>query len=228
MSNEFWAAIVGAVTGAVVGGIISFCIQLRVLQAAATQRAKEAEECKKALAHSLSFKMIRIYSHLHDFHAYLEEQHAKAQSDPNKSEPWQFVLPLANLPEGIRFSPDEMAMLLSLENMDLFNDIISMDDIHNSTVDLFKTFRELRSNLTSQLPTELEGTEGTIFLTREQLSFLQPKMVEINELATLMKKRCELDAREAGSLLTRLVQHLNDKLKLNLKIQQKPGKMPLI
>jgi hypothetical protein len=145
MGNEFWAA----VGGAIVGGIIAFVIQLVVLRAAARQREKEAAERKKALGFSLFVKMMKIHSHLHLLHEHLEEPFERDKEGGGGREPWQIVLPLANNPMHVHFSSDEMAMLLSLKNDDLFNDVISMDEIHNSTIDLFDTFKEKRFALLS-------------------------------------------------------------------------------
>ena len=220
MENEFWAAVVGAV----VGGIIAFAIQFVILRAAARQREEEAAGRRKALGHSLLFKMVKIHSHLHHFHAYLEEPFEREQEGGSRREPWQIVLPLASNPEHVHFSSDEMAMLLSLKNDDLFNDVIPMDEIHNTTIDLFHTFKERRFALTSQLPAKMEGMVGETKLTEEQMLFLRPMMVEVNDLITSMRQRCELDARDAWNVLTRLHSGLKDEVGLALEILPKPDK----
>lgn len=222
MSNEFWSAI----GGAVVGGLIAFAIQLVALRAAAKQRAEEAAERRKALGHALLFKMLKIYSHLHQFNEHLEETFAKAEKAGSEREPWEIVLPIANHPAAFHFSTDEMAMLLSLKNDDVFNDVLSMDEVHNSTIVLFQTFAERRLALTSLLSAEMEGMVGTTELTKEQWQFLRPKMVEVNDLIKSMRQRCELDARDAWSVLTRLHAVLKDKVGVRFEIELKPDRQP--
>lgn len=137
-----------------VGGLIAFGIQLVALRAAAKQRAEEAAERRKALGHALLVKMLKIHSHLHGFNEHLEETFAKAEKAGFDGEPWQIVRPIANHPPTVHFSTDEMVMLLSLKNDDVFNDVLSMDGVHNSTIALFQTFAECRRSLTSLLPAE--------------------------------------------------------------------------
>ena len=100
-----------------------------------------------------------------------------------------------------------------------------MDEIHNSTIELFHTFKEQRFALTSQLPAKMEGMVGKTKLTEEQMLFLRPMMVEVNDLIISMRQRCELDARDAWNVLTSLHLGLKDEVGLTLEIQRKPGKV---
>src|SRR3546814_10422982 len=126
MGIEFWAAIIGAI----IGGLIALGIQLLALRAAKNQRLEEAAERKKALAHALLFKMAKILSNLENFKEYLQGPLKIANEAKLEREPWELIQPLANYPDPIQFSTDEMAMLLSLKNDDLFNEILSMDQVH--------------------------------------------------------------------------------------------------
>src|SRR5205823_3103766 len=119
-STEFWAAMLGAMIGAAAGGFIAFVLQRANLRAAGRQRKQEADERRKALGHSLMFKVLQIHSQLRGLNQRLEQSFAEA-----KGEPWQTVLPLANYPDKVHFLGDEMAMLLSLGDNDLFNRLLS-------------------------------------------------------------------------------------------------------
>ncbi len=163
MTNEFWSAIAGAI----VGGVIALGIQLLALHAAAKDRREAAAERQKALGHALLFKTIQIYSHLRSFNGHLKDAQAVAEKAGQKTIIWQIVLPFANLPQRVHFSTDEMAMLLSLKDDDLFNDLVSMDELHNSTIDIFSTYTARRLSLTAELPTSsMEGEVGTTPLNR--------------------------------------------------------------
>ena len=222
MPNEFWAAIIGAVVGAVTAGIISYLIQRTALKATADQLEKEAENRKKALGYALLFKMVRIYSGLAHMSRHLEEHFKKLeQKEYAGSEPWQIVLPIANPLEAVHFSTDEMAMLLSLKDNDLFNDLASLDVVHNSTIELFRTHASLRAKLLEMLPANIEGMVGEVHLTAEQAMYVRPKMVEINALIIDINERCTKDTNEAKDILQRLSTTLNNKLELSISLLSK-------
>jgi hypothetical protein len=215
MSTEFLAAI----SGAIVGGLIAFAIQLIVLRQARKQRDEETRERQQAIGQALLIKMIKIHSTLFGMHRQLEDFFENA-SNP-KLEPWEFVLPLANLPQFVSFSTDEMSLFLSLKNNGLFNSILHMDEIHNTTIDSFRTYRELRASLTSSLAAEMEGIVGTTNFTKPQYDFFRPKMVEINQLAIDLRERCNIDQQESWEVLEALNSALRNAIGLKYKLEHK-------
>lgn len=218
MGGEFWAAIAGAF----VGGIIAFGIQMVVMDAAARQRKKEKEERQQALGYSLFFKMVRIYSNIHNFGQHLEELFAAAKKDGFEGEPWQIYKPLANAPAPVHFSTDEMTMLLSLKDDDLFNELIPLDQVHNATLDIFHTLDARRQALTDMLPTtSMDGAKGEAALTEDQVMLIRPKMVEVNMLVVDVIGWCEKDGQNARELLTRLHTLLKEKVGLTNKLSFK-------
>ena len=126
-SSQFWAGIIGAVVGAIVGGVISYFIQRSALREARDQRREDDLRTQRALAHALLFKVIRIHSDFDAIYSHVEGCIEKAANEGFKGEPWQFVLPPANIPDAVKFSSEEMGMLLSLKNDDVFNKIAAMD-----------------------------------------------------------------------------------------------------
>jgi hypothetical protein len=90
-STEFIAAIVGAV----VGGLISFVVQIVALVAAKWQRDEDRLEVRRALAHSLIFKIMRMCSNFHGLHDHIEMSLKHTDSEVAG---WQVVTPIANLP----------------------------------------------------------------------------------------------------------------------------------
>lgn len=125
--GEFWAAIAGAI----VGGLIALVIQLVALWAAKAERKEDHNERRRALGYALLFKMIQIYSNLRQLRDHLAGAYERGLED-GLEEPWQFVMPIVNVPDRVEFSTDEMSMLLSLGNDDVFNDLASLDQVHNS------------------------------------------------------------------------------------------------
>jgi hypothetical protein len=218
MSGEFWAAIFGAV----VGGVISLGIQLVALSAATKERKEDAAERRKALAYALLFKMIEIHSHIGKLNLHLKESIAHARKQGFKGALWQMVVPLANGPDRVQFSTDEMAMLLSLKDNDLFNDIAGLDAVHNGTIEGFRVYSARRFELTSMLPgAVMEGRVGTTFLTDEQVQHLAPRAVELDHLVEQLLSDCERDEAESWAALRRLEEVLNAKVKLGIRVLPK-------
>jgi len=116
-SSEFWSAVVGAA----VGGLIAYVVQKVALIEARNQRKEDARNIQTALANSLLFKMIRIHSDMYGISRHIESCFEDAKKRKFDGEPWQFFLPLANPPDPIHFSSDEMGMLLALKNDVAFN-----------------------------------------------------------------------------------------------------------
>lgn len=223
MSSDFWAAIVGAVVGSVVAGLIAYLIQQQVLKASAKQHEEEAKERRQALGHALLFKMIRIHTDLGLMRMHLDECLGKLETKEHAGmEPWQVVLPIVNPAETVHFSTDEMALLLSLKDNDLFNDLSSFDVIHNSTIELFRAHASQRAALFEMLhPSSMDGMIGETTLTKEQFMRVRPSMLQINALLNDMHKRCTGDAEQAWDVLQRLVTILNEKLELGVSVLPK-------
>jgi hypothetical protein len=91
--------------------------------------------------------MIQIHSDFFGIQRHFDECFEEAGKKNFKGEPWQFVLPLANLPDPIHFSSDEMGMLLALKNDDVFNLIASLDVVLNGLSAAFGTMNSVRREL---------------------------------------------------------------------------------
>jgi hypothetical protein len=64
----------------------------------------------------------------------ISDSMAKAKAARFEGALWQTVIPFANLPPRVKFSSEEMALLLSLD-YNLFYDVGPYDDVHNSLLD---------------------------------------------------------------------------------------------
>lgn len=142
MSDTLITALVAfgaAVLGAVVGGLISYLLQRQALAAATAQHDSDRNEVRKALALSLVFKMIRISSDLNNLGKSILELMERAKKGGFTGMPFQIVVPTVPLPDPVRFSPDEMAWVLSADN-NLFNEMGPLDELHASTVAIFDLY----------------------------------------------------------------------------------------
>ena len=134
-------------------------------------------------------------------------------------EPWQIVRAIANLPDHIQFSPEEMSLALSLKEDDLFNSLLSIDAIHNSLIDIFAVHRNLRESLTSKLPATMEGSVADSVLSPVEMQLLRPEMIKINLLVQDMRSRSEVDYKESIEILRNLHAATTKKLGMTYKLE---------
>lgn len=223
--TEFWSAILGAV----VGGSIAYMIQMKALREGRTQRDEDHKRLQQALGNALLFKMVRIYSNFYGLHRHFEDCFAEAARRGSTDEPWRFVLPLANPPDPVHFSSEEMGMLLALKNNDMFNLVLPMDVIHNSLVAAVKVLNTERAALTERLKTdEAEGAVLSSNLDRDQTLALRPRMINVNSLIEAIRANAKRNFEESDEALDRLQKVLRDKLGLAYKLEStvKPNDPP--
>ena len=215
--TAFWSA----VAGAVVGGLIALVIQLVNLRASKRQRDEDRLYTRQALGNSLLFKVVRIHSNIFGIHHHIETCYKSALKLGGESEPWNFMIPLANPPEFVFFSADEMAMLLALKDNELFNLVMSLDVIHNSLVEMLKLLNVTRKDLTDRLKVQqIDGTTlSGVFSENEKLA-LRPKMIEVNALAEQVRMLAKNYYDDSAKALEQLAELLRSKLNLTYSIER--------
>jgi hypothetical protein len=167
--------------------------------------------------------MIRLCSDLQQLGNTVKDAIERAKSEGQAGELWPRVLPILPLPDPIKFSPEEMALVLSLDNK-LFNEMAALDDLHNSTVAIFRLYAEKRNSLTASLtPASMTENVGATFLTKEQKDKMKPKSVELDMLIGAMVERTELDGRQAWGCLERLHAVLEKQFNLKHRLELKQG-----
>jgi hypothetical protein len=123
----------------------------------------------------------------------------------------------------VRFSPDEMAWVLSVDN-NLFNQMGPLDELHTNTVAIFDLYNKKRDNLLEKLGVaQMEGTVGTTFLTPEQRMWFQPRAVELNQLVEMMIQRSQRDAKECWGAFDNLTTVVSREFSMNLRFDRKPS-----
>lgn len=218
--TEFWSAILGAIVGAVSGGSIAYMVQVKALREGRRQRDEDHNRLQQALGTALLFKMIRVHSNFYDVHKYIEGCFAAAARRGHKGEPWQFVLPLANPPDPVHFSSEEMAMVLGLKNDDVFNLVLPMDIIHNSLIATVKVLSTERKSLTEQLKADkAEGVVLSSTLDRDQDLALRPRMIDVNSLIVSVRADAKRGFEESDQALNDLHEILRDKLGVTYKLK---------
>jgi len=198
-----FSALGGSIVGSLLGGTISYLLQQNAARAARTQREADRLETRKALAYSLLFKMIQIVSGLEQMRRLTKGQIDAAKARGVTAEPWQVMLPIGNPPDQVKFTPDEMALVLSLDDK-LFNEIAALDQLHNSTSNLVRMYGERRTAMMARFGARMEGNTGTTSLSPEEYQWLAPRAVELNALIDNIIQRTEVDAQEAKDGLLKM------------------------
>lgn len=208
--SEFWSAIAGAV----VGGVIAYMLHRSALREARRERESAAADARKALAHSLLFKAIKIFEGLHGLKKHVDEAVNEAGSTVSLA---SVMFPIANLPDKIVFSSDEMAMLLSLGDDDVFNRVVSLDAIHNSVLPAWERYAMLREKFQQLSSTEhFDKETGAAAVIIEPGSPLEITLFEADQVAVELTSRAQRDTAEAKDAMTAL--HLLLSQKLGLKV----------
>src|SRR6266436_3005569 len=221
-----WWAVVSAFGGAIIGsvssGLVNFFLQRKSLAATKALRDADRREVRKALGYALFFKMIRLSSDLTQLGQPVWEAVEKAERE-GSSVLWPRVLPAAPLPDPIKFSPEEMALVLSLDN-ELFNNMAALDDLHKNTVEIFRLYGDRCKELTNTLrPSAMVGQVGSTVLTKEERDRIQPRSVELDVLIRGMVERTQQDGQIAWACLARLHHVLEKEFDLKHKLELKEG-----
>lgn len=220
MSDELLAAIIGAVIGFVGGGVISLILQKSALRESRALQKELDLLAKQGLARSLLFKTAKIKSHLINLTNFIEA--GVKDAEVKKWAYWQAIRPPANLPDKIIFTSEEMSVLLSLKNDELFNAVMPIDEIFNSTLEIFATHRKSRNELAALLPAEeMEGVTGTSKLTGDVLGKVRPKMAEVDDLVINLRERLKLDISDVSKALVLMIKAFNEGLALGLRVEDK-------
>ncbi|KAA2236955.1 hypothetical protein [Salinarimonas soli] len=214
---EFWAGIFGTV----VGGVLTLLGQRQEAKRAKAERAEDRKAEQEANAYSLLFKVLKVHALLDGLHSHMEEpfvgEKPRAAEAP---EPWQFYLPLANVPDRVEFSAQEMSLLLAIQEDEVFNDLMNLELKYNSTLDGLTTLNLERSQLADMLkPQEMEGNQASSYLTKEQVLALRPRMVAVNGLFEHLRESTKRDFALADSVLHRMHDGFRRKLGIKQKLQ---------
>ena len=210
-----------AIAGAVVGGLVAYFLQIRALKESRHQRTEELKRIQEMLGTSILFKAVKILSNAHELHSHLGQALSPSDRLDSPAEPWQVLVPLASLPNEVHFSSEEMSMLLSIGDTDIFNLVFPLDTVHSSMLNSTRTLFRERSLLLEQCqPQVIEGTMATGEFATEELLRLRPRMVAVNELARQLEGQAGRLLKESRQALELLQSQLREKLNLNVQLEE--------
>ena len=217
---EFWSAVGGALGGTLGGGLIAYMIQLKALREIWAYRQQDHRHTQRLLANTLLVTMIQLHSNFRVLHKHFEDSFPKERESVSHREAWQFVLPIADLPSPIQFSPDELSMLLAMNENHMFNAISPMDAIHNSQIEAAKAFSTQRTLLTEHMPVALtDSASAAGSLTSEQLHAIRPQMIIVNQLVDQVREFAASGFHESKTALQALHSLFQDRLDITYDLQ---------
>ncbi len=220
--GEFYAAIIGAIVGSVLGGCVSYFLQRQSLRAVRDEGLEQRKYRDKSLAYSMYIKVGDIFSNLTIANSELKATVARA-ANQKRAAGWQDLQPFATLPMLVHFSPDEKSLLLHLKKHSLFNDISSLDRVHNNYIEMIGVYGRKRTEFTSALPIEsMDESRFTSALAKADMLRFGPTMGELDQLVQHLIKSMPADIAATEQILQRLGTLFMDEFQEVLKFEPKP------
>ena len=217
-------AVLGALTGAFVSFIPLYFIQNRAFKIEEKIRASEYKRSQQALGRSLLFKLTRIHSDIFKIHQYIEDSLRQFELDPANIEPWQILRQLAYVPpDTISISSEELGMLFSLGDGELFNTILNLEVAHNEVLSEANLYGKLRNELHEKIPvSQINGTIAKMDLeSLEMLPKVKGEMAAINNFIKTWQNHSARYTYDSKQALEKLDQLLQNKLDLYQKVEFK-------
>jgi hypothetical protein len=213
--------------GAIVGGLIGIGGQQLLLWEGRRERVLAYTKAQETLGKSLLFKVHRIYANLHAIHTRLTADVRIMTEKGLRSDAWQYVLPLAALPPQVRFTPEEMTMLLSLKDDALFNAVFDLDEDHNTLISAVETFSARRVTLEERLSdisavTATNGQSASSVAEDGGYGVLLPRILKVNSLLSDIIPTAEQKLHDTARIIDRLGELLRLRLGLQHTIARKP------
>jgi hypothetical protein len=221
--SAVFSAIGGSIVGGAISTIVAFVVQKRNLTAAKKQRDEDRLEIRKARGYALLFKMIRIASNIENLGKAMQSCFEEAARRGLKWDPWQIVQPMVPANDPVNFTAEEMALILSIDDK-LFNEIASMDQLHNSTAALFDLYGIMRQKVMERFGAVMSGNIGVTGLTQSEHDWLAPRATELNGLIAVLQQRAIEDGKEAWSVLVKLRDSLEKNLGIKHRLERRDGK----
>lgn len=196
MESEFWAAVIGAV----VGGGLAGAVQYMTIRHQKSEEDRRRRENSQALGRGLVFKLMRIVTVLRNLHVHIDEARSRVP-EAMHDEPWTYVLPIANLPETVRLTSEEVSLVM-LSSVAIMNNLLDIESVHDSSLQVMRKYGELRQALVERLPiSQSQDQVVTSALSREQIEMFRPRMIELNTLINALGARSLRDYERAKDTL---------------------------
>ncbi len=223
-STEFVAAIAGAIVGGAITACVALLTHMVSLDADTKARNDQRRKEQQSLGYSLLFKVMRIYDNIYSLNARIEDSILRAENQGIEGELWKKIEPLVNVPAPIHFAANEMAVLLSLKNFHVFNDVAQLDNIHNAIVSVIKFYSDFRTSVTDlalqkSVGMDIQGERLRADIPIDETSALvRGKAFELESVARALKPQVERGLADSRSGLEELIKLLKEGLGVEHKV----------
>ncbi|MEX0827800.1 MAG: hypothetical protein WD005_02500, partial [Haliea sp.] len=201
---------------------IAYLGQTKLLRENKKLRNDDHLNVQRGLANGLLFKVAIIYSYFGQTYHHMESSLAAIESTKGDrtKEPWEVVRAFANLPAPVTFSSEEMGMLLSLREDELFNLLFPLDGQHGALLDILNLLNQERTQLFAQIP-YLEFEDGNVrfSLDNQQTLALRPSMTLVNELTMTAYDWSRRDFESSQRALIELQRAFTEKLGMKYELK---------
>lgn len=118
------------------------------------------------------------------------------------------VRPLANLPERVVFTPDEVAAAGRVGGQAALHHLMILDDRHNASIELLSLYREKKTAIQPKMGDGIafDGAYVGYAWSLEQYQVLQPFLHELDELIVTMHENAVADEKSAFEALKMVLQ----------------------
>lgn len=212
-SDEFWAAIIGAVVGGLIAGLTQWAF-------ARSQRKQQ----ERALATSLLLKLGKLTATLMVTKQHVDDCFAEAGEVGPDTQSWQILIPIANLADLVHFTPDEMSLLLAQANDRIFHLVLGLDDRHNDIITLMRSFQEKRTEINRRLEPHqiidrVVGDRVDVRYPPDVMRALSPYAIDLNSIVDHLQNDLPKDVETARTATERAQTLLKNRLGLKFRIQ---------
>lgn len=220
-SAQWGAGFWGAMIGALVAGGLALYGQMRTIRAAREERLAQKRERDQAMGYALVAKLGKLASGLRSIDKVVD----KSLREAGDVERWATLQMLANLPDPIHFTPEEIAFLFRLGNNDLLNRAMMFDDQFNALIGWYAAYRRGRAVLHDLMEQHFVAENWMDIRPKPGMEALcKMKKIELTALADGILTNLKPDRATAESLLRETITTLNDRLGMKLSFALKDAK----
>lgn len=162
--------------------------------------------CREIFAHPMS----RIHNNILNLEKHLSEDVSAFNKAGKGEHLFSWIRPLGSDFCKSEIPQSEKLLVMSLDDIDLFNRICILDSIHNTLIDSLARYRSDRDALLGAMPAEMDGLVGQVELKKEDWLKIAPRIAALDDSLKQIIERIPRDVRESGDVLNDVARHVNE------------------
>ncbi len=161
--------------------------------------------------------MSSIQSDIYSIDKHIQDCMKEGSQAGHKMEPWQAIRPIANPYNSISFSTDEVSLVYSLKDSELFNQFQDINRFHGSIIACIDLYSKLKNDLKKEMLASASKTKvngdaisvvSSTWLSATDIDRLRPNMQELDSLILQIIKMIEECTPSSRQILESLHQKL--------------------